>query len=228
MPSITKVTTQTKSEAVIESLARYISDARLQVDDRLPAERELAAALGVSRPVLREAFRHLEALGVIEPRPGSGTFLRSPLSPTDQHLVMRVDLERESLLELLELRRAIECEAAALAAVRATSEGLAKLERLVEALEEDFRTKGDNPEADKAFHVALYELAGNPLLWDVVRPVWDQIEAFWNYPLGKKDFAKRTLPLHRSVFERIRARDADGARAVILEMFRMVEEDLRD
>ena len=228
MASIARVTTQTKSEAVIESLARFITEANLQVDQRLPAERELAAALGVSRPVLREAFRHLEALGVIEPKPGSGTFLRSPLSPTDQHLIMRVDLERESLLKLLELRRALESEAAALAAKRADRAGVRDLARLVDALEADFHTTGDNRDADKAFHVALYELADNHLLWDVVRAVWDQIEAFWNYPLGKKHFAERTLPLHRLTFERIREGDADGARAAILDMFRLVEEELRD
>ena len=228
MASIARITTQTKSEAVIESLARYISESALQVDERLPAERELASALGVSRSVLREALRHLEALGVIEPKPGSGTFLRTPLSPTDQHLVMRVDLERESLLKLLELRRALESEAAALAAVRADTTGIRELERLVDVLEREFEATGDNREADKAFHMALYELADNHLLWDVVRAVWNQIEAFWNYPLGKKHFAERTMPLHRATFEQIRDGDAAGARAVILDMFRMVEEDLRE
>jgi GntR family transcriptional repressor for pyruvate dehydrogenase complex len=224
---IPRIVTQTKSEAVVESLTRFVSESNLQVNDRLPAERDLAQALGVSRPVLREALKHLEALGVVEPKPGSGTFLRSPLSPNDLRFVMRIELERESLIKLLELRRALESEAAALAAQRADEDGIRELERLVDTLEEEFRTKGDNPEADKAFHVALYRLADNRLIWDLVETVWDQIETFWNYPLGKQDFAKRTLPLHRVTFERIRDGDAPGARESILRMFAIVEEDLR-
>ncbi|HEX7003736.1 MAG TPA: FadR/GntR family transcriptional regulator [Trueperaceae bacterium] len=228
MTAIPRVVTQTKTEAVIESLAHYVSASDLQVDDRLPSERDLALALGVSRPVLREALKHLEALGVVEPRPGSGTYLRSPLSPNDLHLVMRLELERESLMKVLELRRAIESEAAAMAAVHASDEGIRELERLVDVLEEDFATKGDNPEADRAFHIALYRLSDNRLFGEVMKSVWDQIEKFWKYPLGKQDFAKRTLPLHRKTFERIRDRDPEGARAAIHEMFAIVEEDLRE
>lgn len=227
MTIIARVVTQTKSEAVIDSLARFVSESKLQINERLPAERDLASALGVSRPVLREALKHLEALGVIEPKPGSGTYLRSPLAPNDHHVVMRVEPERESLIKLLELRRALESEAAALAASRADDEGVRELERLVDELEEEFATKGDNPDSDKAFHVALYRLADNRLLWDVVKTVWDQIETFWKYPLGKQDFAKRTLPLHRTTFDRIRDRDPEGAREAIRRMFEIVEEDLR-
>lgn len=228
MTTIPRVVTQTKSEAVIEILAQFVSDSNLQVDDRLPAERDLAASLGVSRPVLREALKQLEALGVVEPKPGSGTYLRSPLTPNDLHLVMRVEMERESLMKLLELRRALESEAAALAARRATSEGISELEALVDALEHEFHIKGDNPQSDKAFHVALFRLSDNRLLWDVMKSVWDQIEKFWDYPLGKQDFAKRTLPLHRTTFERIRDRDPNGARDAVHAMFAIVEEDLRE
>lgn len=228
MTTIGRVVTRSKSEAVVESLAVYVGEAKLQVNDRLPPERELAQALGVSRPVLREALAHLEALGVIEPRPGSGTFLRSPLSPNDQHVVMRVEVERQSLMELLEMRRALESEAAALAARRATDDEIAELQRLVDGLEDEFERKGDNPESDKAFHVALIRIAGNRILENVVGSMWQQIEKFWTYPLGKRDFAKRTLPLHRATFERVRARDVEGARAAVHRMFDILEEDLRD
>lgn len=227
-PPIPRVVTQTKSEAVVESLARFVHESSLRVDERLPAERELAAALGVSRPVLREALKHLEALGAIEARPGSGTYLRERLSPGDSLVIMRVDLERESLLKLLELRRALEAEAAGLAATRADEAAIAELEHLVNRLELEFQTEGDNPESDKAFHMALIRASGNRLFWDVLSPVWNRIETFWQYPLGKLDFAKRTLPLHRTLFERIRARDPDGARAVVHQLFAIVEEDLRE
>ncbi len=227
MAAISRVVTQSRSEAVIDRLARYIAEAGLKVNDRLPAERELATSLGVSRPILREALRHLAALGVLEAKTGSGTYLRSLLAPTDRHLIVRIEMERQSLMQLLELRRALETEVVALVAARASEAEIEELEGLVDKLERDFFEHGDNPEADKAFHLALYRCAGNPLFLRLIEPLWEALEQFWQYPLGKKDFAKRTRLMHRAIYERIRARDPEGARTAMREMLAVVEEDLR-
>lgn len=227
MVSVPRVVTQSRSEAVVTSLAAFISSAGLKVNDRLPAERDLAANLGVSRPILREALRYLAALGVVEAKTGSGTYLRGPLAPNDRHVVMRIEMERESLVQLLELRRALETEAVALAAIRISATDLKDLEDLVNTLEREFTEEGDNTESDKAFHLALYRYTGNPVFLQLLEPVWEGIEQFWNYPLGKQDFAKRTLPLHRAIYECIRERDAEGARATVRQMLDIVEEDLR-
>lgn len=226
MTSLPRLVTQSRTEAVVSALAQYISKEELKVDDRLPAERTLAEHLGVSRPILREALRHLAALGVIEAKTGSGTYLRSLLTPNDRHVVMRFEMERKSLLQLLELRRALETEAVALAAVRMSAAELRELERLVNALEREFATKGENTEADKAFHLALYRYTGNPLFLQLLEQAWEGIEQFWKYPLGKQDFAQRSLPLHRKIYQRLSARDPEGARAAVREMLDIVEEDL--
>lgn len=214
-------------EAAVQSLSDYISRNAVPVGARLPAERELAASLGLSRPTVREALRHLAALGVVGSKTGSGTYLLRSLSPSNHYLVVSFEAERQNLLQALELRRALEAEAAALVASRASPAEIAHLGQLVEVLEEEFSQKGDNPESDKAFHLALYRYCGNPLFLQLLQSVWDVLERFWARPLGKANFARRTLPLHRVIYERIHARDPAGARQAVWEMLRIVEEDLR-
>lgn len=221
------VVPQTRSDAAVHSLVRFIEDAGLRVGERLPSERDLAAQLGVSRAVLREALRHLAVLGVVESRMGSGSYLRQPITAANQHLVVNFEAERESLIQLLELRRALETEAAALVALRADATAIAALEARVEALEDEHRRLGDNPVADKAFHRELYRQAGNPLFEQLFDSLSELLERLWRKPLGKRDFAARTLPLHRVVVERIRARDPEGARHAVRELLAIVEEDLR-
>jgi DNA-binding FadR family transcriptional regulator len=225
--SIPPVVVQSRSQAAVESLAKYISTEGLKANDRLPSERVLAANLGISRPILREALRHLAALGIVEAKTGSGTYLRGVLAPNDRHVVMRIEVERESLLQLLELRRALETEAVALAATRCSESDLKKLENLVDVLEQEFAEKGNNTEPDKAFHLALYQYTYNPLFLQLLGQLWDEIEQFWSYPLGKQDFAQRTLPLHRRIYERLHERDPEGARSTVRQMLDIVEEDLR-
>lgn len=221
------VSTQSRADAVIESLTTYICYAGLEMGARLPSERDLAADLGVSRPILREALKHLAALGIVEAKTGSGTYLRKLISPSDQHIVMKLESELQTLLQLIQLRRALESEAAALTALNATEEQIDELECLVDALEKEHFEQGNATETDKAFHLALYKFSGNPLFFQIIEPLWEAVEKLWVRPLfGKQHIGHRTLEHHREAFNHIRDRDANGARQTILAMLELVEEDL--
>ena len=225
--ALRRVTPQSRADAVIEALAAYIEAAELAPGDRFPSERVLAEKLGVSRPILREGLRHLAALRITESRTGSGTYLLKPLSASDRHIVLQLESERQGLLQVLQLRRALESEAAALVAQYGTDADISELSGLVDRLESDFHDLGDNPEADRAFHLALYRLSGNPLMRQLMEPIWETFERFWQHPLGKEAFARRSFPLHRRIFDAIRERDPEGARGLVVEMLDIVEEDLR-
>ncbi len=221
------VSTQSRADAVIESLTAYIANVGLEIGERLPSERHLSADLGVSRPILREALKHLAALGIVEAKTGSGTYLRNLISPNDHHIVMKLESELQTLLQLIQLRRALESEAAALTALNATEEQINELERLVDALEQEHFEQGNATESDKAFHLALYKFSGNPLFFQIIEPLWDAVAKLWVRPLlGKKHIGHRTLELHRETLNCIRKRDANGARQTILAMLELVEEDL--
>lgn len=101
-----------RARQVTGALATYIQTAQLQAGDRLPAERELMTALAVGRSTIREAIRHFQALGVIEARKGSGTYLLKPVSAATIHMPLSFDPAqlRDALLQSLEVRRGIEAQ----------------------------------------------------------------------------------------------------------------------
>ena len=90
-PLIRPLPAMDRARQVTDALAHYVEDAQLQAGDRLPAERELMAALAVGRSTIREAIRHFQALGVIETRKGSGTYLLKPVSKATIHMPLSLD-----------------------------------------------------------------------------------------------------------------------------------------
>ena len=107
-PQIAPLPPIDRARQVTEALASYIDRASLQAGDRLPAERELMAALAVGRSTIREAIRHFQALGVIESRKGSGTYLLKPVTTATVHMPLSFDAAhlRDVLLQTLVACRA--------------------------------------------------------------------------------------------------------------------------
>ncbi|MDJ0334320.1 FCD domain-containing protein [Salinibacterium sp. G-O1] len=157
----------------LDGLREMISSGELAKEQRFPPEPELCERLGVSRGALREALRTLGALGVIEARHGSGTYV-SKLDPADivRSFSLTVDLlPLEGLLQLFEIRRVLEAHAAAQAAARCTPEESEHLNSLVAQMEAepDQRVAAD---LDRQFHDLICRIAGNPTiasLMDVFR-----------------------------------------------------------
>ena len=217
-----------RDTAILDAIAGFICERGLKPGDRLPAERELCGRLMVSRPTLREALKRWAALGILDMRVGSGTYLRVPVAPGAVHFALTVQLEHAHLQRTLELRRALEAEAAELAALRANDESVAEIRRRLEHMEHVHLRYGDAPEEDWEFHLAVYRAAGNPLFGQIVGQLHTALHRFWEHPFGKSDFARRTFPMHRQLYEAIAARDPVAARRVTLDIIRIVEEDLRE
>jgi GntR family transcriptional regulator, transcriptional repressor for pyruvate dehydrogenase complex len=217
-----------RDTVILEAIAAFVADTGIKPGERLPPERELAERLRVSRPTLREALKRWEALGIVEMRVGSGTYLRVPVAPGAMHLALTVQLEHQDLQRTLELRRAIEAEAAELAAIRATPEAVSEIQWRLERMERMHLRYGNAPEEDWEFHLSIYRAAGNPLFVQIVGQINAALRRFWEYPFGKADFAARSFPMHRQLYEAIARRDAAGARAVTLDIIRIVAEDLEE
>ena len=158
-----------------DAIAADIKDQGLVAGDRLPTERELAAQYKVSRPTLREALITLEILGVVDIRHGFGIMV------VDRRGVLPGPVDGDiGGFELIEARRFIEGEVAALAATQASNEDIEELEKLLNAM-------GDNDQevavvADRDFHQLISQIAGNGALSAVVDALWE-----WRYrsPLAK-------------------------------------------
>jgi DNA-binding FadR family transcriptional regulator len=136
-----------------EAISREIAEGRLQAGDRLPTEAELASAAGVSRTVVREAVAALKAAKLVQTRQGAGAFVLPP-PPKSDFFASLSNGEVDDILAMLELRLAVEVEAASLAAVRRTEEEMAALDRALENI-----TKGA---ADLEFHRILAGATKNP------------------------------------------------------------------
>ncbi len=120
-------------DQAIEALRGEIAGGAWPVGEKIPTEPELAESLGVGRNSLREAIRALVHAGLLETRQGDGTYVTAT---SDLAGAIRRRVGRAQLLEIFELRRALEVEAARLAALRRTDADLAELERLLAARED--------------------------------------------------------------------------------------------
>lgn len=217
-------------QQVITALADYIQGSGLKPGDRLPAERELMAALAVGRSTVREVISHFQALGVVEARKGSGTYLLRAISGATIHMPLTLNTEhlRDALLQTLEVRRGIEVEAGMVAARRRTEADLANIEAKLNEMERVHLAKGTSGPEDLAFHLAIYDATHNPLFRQLLEQMREAFERFWEKPFDRPDFARRSFPFHRTLFNAIGAQDPEAARGETLKILAIVEEDIKE
>lgn len=219
-----------RTQQVIDALSDFIESSKLQAGDRLPTERELGAALSVGRSTIREVITHFQALGVMETRKGSGTYLLKPVSKATIHMPLSLDTAhlRDALLQTLEVRRGIECEAGMVAAKKRTAKDIAIIEEKLDEMERVHIAKGTSGPEDLAFHLAVYDATHNPLFKQLLEQMRGTFERFWTHPFDRQDFARRSFPYHRTLFNAIVAQDSEAARAETLKILDVVEEDIKE
>ncbi len=202
-------------DTALHGLRALIADGALRPGDRLPSEGELCETLGVSRGSLREAIRMLAALGVLETRHGSGSYV-SELRAADLigSLSLTVGLlPMAGVLELTELRRVLEPHAAALAAARIDAATLEELSGVLDEIEasDDFE---DHSRLDHAFHMTISEVAGNDALTSLIDVLRSRSRAYRIPDAG--DAAELKLHSdagHRAILRGLAAADPVAASA---------------
>ena len=187
-----------------------IREKAYEAGDRLPAERDLSAALGVSRASLREALIALEMGGVVEVRGGSGVYVCGQAAPA-------ADLPESGPgpFEVLAARRVIEAETAAMAARNATDTAVDAILAAVLDMERSHEDRASNELADRAFHLAIAQAAGNAAMVGAVEYLWNQRGTLWGRlkeHYRTEELRKATLGDHRAILGAIAARDPVAAR----------------
>jgi GntR family transcriptional regulator, transcriptional repressor for pyruvate dehydrogenase complex len=222
------------SEEIVTQIKLLISDGQLKPGERVPSERELAALLGVSRPSVREAIMVLEAMGLVESRQGGGTFVRS-LTETAlaDPLSSMVGNNPRMLHNLAEVRMGLETWSAYLAAQRATEVEIETLRQLVAEMGRQAENGGWDAELDTKFHYAITAAAHNTIQLHVLNTIHGLFHTTIMVALTefyqKEGYIERLLAHHRTIMERIAARDPEGARqamTVHLELVRNKMEQL--
>jgi len=184
-----------------------IHDGTFPAGHRLPAERDLAQQLGVSRPSLREALIALEIDGSVEIRSGSGIYVLLPQERPDR-LTRSMG---ESPSELMDARAAIEGTVVILACARMTGEGLDTLQETIAAMRADIAKGRDPVEQDRLFHLTLAGLSGNSVLLRIVRDLFDErhspISSHLSIRFDSRETWRAALAEHEAIFAALEASD---------------------
>jgi GntR family transcriptional repressor for pyruvate dehydrogenase complex len=205
----------TTSYEVARHLLSYLLSGQLPPGGRLPSERQLTEAFGVGRSAVREALKSLDLLGIVEVRPGSGTYLKgidSDLLP--QVIEWGLLLGERRTTDLVEARHHIEVIVARLAATRRDEAAVADLREVVARM-----AAAGTPDAfvreDVAFHLRLSEAAGNTVLAEVLTSIRALLSVWIRRAIGTAGGISVTLDEHRAVCEAVAAGDPDAAAAAM-------------
>jgi len=204
------------SDRLAALLARQVEDGSLKPGDRLPTEPQLAAAHGVSRTVVREAVHQLKSQGLLRSRQGLGVFVAVP--PANKPLAFDPTVLEsiDAVAQIVEVRRALESEIAALAAQRATRTQVAALRRALVAIDKASAAGGDGVNEDLAFHRAVADASGNPqfsrLLGFLEQYLREAIRVTRGNEARYVEFSDQVRDEHRALVDAIAEGDSEQAR----------------
>ena len=230
-----KVTPEKLSSSVVRQIEQLILRGILRPGERLPAERELADRLGVSRPSLRDAIADLSDRGLLSSRAGSGVFVAEVLgSAFSPALTQLFASHEEAVFDYLAFRRDMESLAAERAARFGSDTDLKVIDTIYRKMEaaHQKRDPSDEAELDAQFHMAIIEASHNVIMLHMMRSMFDLLRqgVFYNRQMLFRKRVTRDLLLdqHRAMNDGVQARDPAAARAAVEAHLTYVEQSFHD
>ncbi|MCX5892756.1 MAG: FadR/GntR family transcriptional regulator [Deltaproteobacteria bacterium] len=220
------------SDQAYEQIRDLVFRGQLKPGDQIMPERELAQALGVSRPTVREAIKKLVTMGLLEHRQGQGTFVSSTDSQREHNpLAAVMEGHDASLEELLEVRIGLEGQSVILAAQRATAEDLQVLETALEAMFSENAAGRLGIDEDVAFHMALAFASKNPVQVHIMKSFYDllhygikeNLQTLWEEPASLPIIRRQ----HQAIFAAIKNHDPEAAYQAMREHITFVLDFVR-
>lgn len=208
------------SDRLAARLAARIAGGELKPGDRLPTEAQLAQGHGVSRTVVREAVHQLKSRGLLRSHQGLGVFVAEPPANRGLDFDASVLGSLAAVVQVREVRRALEGEIAALAAERATRREVAGLRAALKAIDRAAAAGGDGVAEDLAFHRALAAATGNPQFTRLLEFLEQYLHQAMRVTRGNEarraDFMEAVRAEHRAIVDAVAAGDARAARKAAL------------
>jgi DNA-binding FadR family transcriptional regulator len=198
---------------IADQIAHLIESGEFPPGSRLPAERELASSLGVSRASVREAIISLEIGGLVEVRVGTGIFVTAPARQA-----AAAHDAGPGPFELLQARKLVEGEIAAVAATKATAGDLQALRESVARMEAHIDDFAIREASDREFHLQIAKATGNGSLESVVEGLWNQRAELWGRMQSHfhtNELTHKTIRDHAAILAAIAAKDPEAARAAM-------------
>jgi len=213
------------SDQVFDKLREMIFRGTLSPGDKIMPERELASALKVSRTALRDAIKKLVAMGLVTQVQGKGTFVQRADSENLNLLQNAMGTEEATLYDLLEVRMGIECNSAAIAAVKAKTTDILHLENSIDEMKKNITDGNRGTRADVAFHMALSYSTGNPLQVYLMKQIHDILSTGINTLLIKlyeENNIRTIICQHEAILHAIKSRDDKRAFKTMKEHIKFV------
>jgi len=199
-------------EQIVGQIQALIKEGKLQHGDQLPTERRLAEIFHVSRHSVREAIRILEEKNILRSRVGSGTYVITEDEPSVvEFLAQAINREKEKVAEVFQIRRMLEPQIAALAAVNASEHELHQLEEIVARQEASMANRVLSTELDKQFHLLLTQAAGNSVLIRIMKRINDIVMKSRTEMSRSSARRQKSLRGHAAILEALRRKDASAA-----------------
>lgn len=204
------------SDRLAARLIVQIESGRLQPGERLPSEAQLAATHGVSRSVVREAVHQVKSRGLVLSRQGSGVYVSQASARLSLVFGPQVLESIDAVVQVIELRRVMEGEMAALAAARANRTQVAAIRRSLQAIDAVTGRGGLAVVEDFAFHRTIGEATGNPqfvrLLSFIEQYLLDAMRVVKGYEAQRADWMQNVRDEHRAIYDAIAAGEPAAAR----------------
>lgn len=209
-------------EQLVEQLLGYIESANLGPGDLLPAERDLAERLGVSRATLAQALVALEVLGVIDVQHGTGAVL--VYRPSIATVIKGLRAHRGRLPEIVEARSTLEVKLAGLAAARRTDGDMAAIDAAIAVMAEEVASGDKGAHGDELFHRAVTGAAHSAVLAQLMTFIAEMILETRLESLGQPGRPEQSLASHRTIADAIRAQDTGAAEKAMLAHIELVSD----
>src|SRR5258705_7737979 len=209
-------------EVIVEQLCAYIADNEMTPGDRLPAERDLASQLGVSRASISQALVALEVQGVLSVRHGDGAILLR--RPTEERAIKALREHADRIPDIIEAREALEVKFAGLAAARRTDAEMAAIDRAIATMESEVEAGERGVVGDEMFHEAMTTAAHSSLLAKLMHEISGLIRETRIESLSQENRPRASLEGHRKIADAVRKQDPREASRAMADHIRLVSD----
>jgi len=205
-------------QGIVKQIQNLIKQGYLKPGDQLPPERELTEKLNVSRTSVREALKALEIMGYIEIRAGEGAFIKeTTLEDIIEPLTSAIPVEKELILDVLDVRDVIEFETAKRAALYATDKDIDDIEKAILEEKEDVETGGIGLRGDDVFHLSIARATHNQFFELIMNLIADFLTKSREATLKIPGQPLKTIEDHTKIYEAIKEKNREKAAALMKE-----------
>ena len=218
---------KTLSQEIAEKMRQNIANREWKTGDKIPTEKELMAVYGVSRITIREAIRYLVSQGLLHSVQGSGTYVseyttNTVVSPMTNPLYL-TPISKNFILDLYRVRM-LEIQVAGVAAEKSTPEDVKTLKEINNRLK-DCKSVEEHAEIEVAFHGQICKMAGNPLMNDICKSIFDAMRIV--FPIVSEITGSAScIPIHERLIDTIEKHYVEEAKKVMEEHVRITIEQI--